>query len=648
MSKESNPKVEPHNTRSRSLKRDLAAVEDDEDKVKARSILEPVLKRARTTLVTTSVSHPTVDDDDSEGEGDDGRGEGETIDGRSAADLSMEARAEIEMVFNLFDENKDGHISVDELGAVLRNLGFRPTVRQVGAIMREGDEDGNGTLELDEFVRMMARLRKLSKAEAEEEEQRAKEEAERKAKKKADRAKQGLAEKSKKKETSKKKAASSSTSSTTSTSTTTTTPKKKPAPPKPKAVTPSRASTATSTTQSTPVPASTGLRRQLKRGDSVLQLRRTQNILKLNRGLSISDFYTLNAGKNTLADSTHERDAFNNPVGREFDLGREGAFGRFGVYVGLFCLELTEKVFMEGPGIALQQKGFRVICTNDEAEFAEHLRDYDVGFVVSSDLVTLNTARVAQACLEFHQGGGGLAIWADNQPFFATANAILAKICPGMNLTGDTPGDNDLKLGLATKPGCFKAHLLTSGIETLYEGVTICYPSNTKDLTVLATSTDKHPCMLCADYDILNDAQGRFAIDTGFTKLGYKWDSAGTGRYVRNMSVWLLGLEHRLRIGAPLQGKIDLEAINKAKQASEGESDVSPPTTTTTTTTSTPTTHNTEETGESEGKGKERAVGGGDNKEEEEDNNSNNDSNKAKNENKEDEEEDEPRPKSKV
>jgi len=72
----------------------------------------------------------------------------------------------------------------------------------------------------------------------------------------------------------------------------------------------------------------------------------------LNRGLSISDFYTNFAGqhgilpipspsplppKNTLnpfikilGDNINPlaRDKFNNPLGREYDLGREGAFGR--------------------------------------------------------------------------------------------------------------------------------------------------------------------------------------------------------------------------------------------------------------------------------------------------------------------------------
>jgi len=49
---------------------------------------------------------------------------------------------------------------------------------------------------------------------------------------------------------------------------------------------------------------------------------------------------------------------------------------------------------------------------------------------------------------------------------------------------------------------------------------------------------------------------GRVVVDCGLTKLYKEWDSAGTARYVRNIAVWLLGLEHRLKIGANIQGKI--------------------------------------------------------------------------------------------
>jgi len=67
---------------------------------------------------------------------------------------------------------------------------------------------------------------------------------------------------------------------------------------------------------------------------------------------------------------------------------------------------------------------------------------------------------------------------------------------------------------------------------------------------VLAQSTDNNPVILCAE----NDSGGRVVVDTGFTKLWVKWQSAGTDRYVCNATVWLLALEYRLNKGFPLHG----------------------------------------------------------------------------------------------
>ena len=35
----------------------------------------------------------------------------------------------------------------------------------------------------------------------------------------------------------------------------------------------------------------------------------------------------------------------------------------------------------------------------------------------------------------------------------------------------------------------------------------------------------------------------RLLIDGGYTRLDYKWDSAGTGRYVKNAAAWLANYE---------------------------------------------------------------------------------------------------------
>lgn len=52
--------------------------------------------------------------------------------------------------------------------------------------------------------------------------------------------------------------------------------------------------------------------------------------------------------------------------------------------------------------------------------------------------------------------------------------------------------------------------------------------------------------------------KGRIVVDCGFTKLlPHHWvKTAGTERYVRNAAVWLLALDYRAKIGAPLQGEL--------------------------------------------------------------------------------------------
>src|SRR5690606_1696715 len=119
----------------------------------------------------------------------------------------------ITMVFNLFDTDEDGQITANELTAVLRNLGFRPSEHEVGAILKEGDEDGNGTLDLSEFISMMARIEKVDREEKKKEkekEEAEKEEEESKAERKKNKRKREKESLSDKEEDKKKKARSAS------------------------------------------------------------------------------------------------------------------------------------------------------------------------------------------------------------------------------------------------------------------------------------------------------------------------------------------------------------------------------------------------------------------------------------------------------
>ena len=64
---------------------------------------------------------------------------------------------ELKEAFRLFDINKDGYVSSDELVKVMRKLGHHPTESEVEAMIGDVDLDGNGVVDFAEFVSMMAR-----------------------------------------------------------------------------------------------------------------------------------------------------------------------------------------------------------------------------------------------------------------------------------------------------------------------------------------------------------------------------------------------------------------------------------------------------------------------------------------------------------
>ncbi|KAL9641573.1 hypothetical protein ABK040_013493 [Willaertia magna] len=65
--------------------------------------------------------------------------------------------SELKNVFNLFDKDGDGKISVEELGAVMKNIGQNPTKEELQIMLGDLDQDENGTIEFDEFVKLMER-----------------------------------------------------------------------------------------------------------------------------------------------------------------------------------------------------------------------------------------------------------------------------------------------------------------------------------------------------------------------------------------------------------------------------------------------------------------------------------------------------------
>jgi len=151
--------------------------------------------------------------------------------------------------------------------------------------------------------------------------------------------------------------------------------------------------------------------------------------------------------------------------------------------------------------------------------------------------------------MRFHNEGGGIFIWADNDPLFYHVNYILPDLCD-CYLIDDTPADRVLSYGNPLTPGEFdEESLVFAGIDYLYEGITICYPVDKEgnDLTsesklkVLATSSNGKPCICVVESQ---EGRGRVMVDTGFTKMYSQfWRSSGQSRYVVNACVYLCDIE---------------------------------------------------------------------------------------------------------
>ncbi len=74
---------------------------------------------------------------------------------RKRKDLSEEQIEVFKQAFDLFDADGSGVIDANELKEAMRALGFEVTKKQDDEMIEEVDQDGSGTIDLDEFIYMM-------------------------------------------------------------------------------------------------------------------------------------------------------------------------------------------------------------------------------------------------------------------------------------------------------------------------------------------------------------------------------------------------------------------------------------------------------------------------------------------------------------
>ena len=83
-------------------------------------------------------------------------------------------------------------------------------------------------------------------------------------------------------------------------------------------------------------------------------------------------------------------------------------------------------------------------------------------------------------------------------------------------------------------------HMLTTGLDNLYEGYTISTIQQHGSLTPVVFGSAGN--LVCAVYD---RGGQRMVLNTGFTRMWPSWwESTGTARYVINSVVWLVNREN--------------------------------------------------------------------------------------------------------
>lgn len=237
------------------------------------------------------------------------------------------------------------------------------------------------------------------------------------------------------------------------------------------------------------------------------------------------------------------RDSYGNAAGHQFDLARDGAFE--GQTVAVLHFYTGAGFDFALPTAALREKGFSVYRWSNAAPSVAELRR---GLARANQLWLISgaTRLLTDAHLDviedFFEAGHGVYIWGDNDPYFADANALATRLLD-TSMSGNLQGDQVVELRTpGRRAGLRPDHLITTGLEWLFEGHTVATLTPSSNLEPLLHGSAGN---LVAAF---HDRGGRRAIlDGGFTRLYHQWDTAGTARYVKNAAAWLANVE---RFGA--------------------------------------------------------------------------------------------------
>lgn len=242
--------------------------------------------------------------------------------------------------------------------------------------------------------------------------------------------------------------------------------------------------------------------------------------------------------KTRIVEREVESDDYGNAKGNQYDLAVDGAFKGQTIVVLDFC---EDGYSFDTAKQALAEKGFSVYRWSKKAPSPKDLKEGLAKacqlWIISGHSRYLNNEHLA-VIKDFFESGKGVYIWGDNEPYYADAN-FISKALINVEMNGNLRGDKVVSLQMKEKQaGVTPNHLITTGLQHIYEGITIATLPDHKDLTPIIYGSAHN--MVTAVYEKNGK---RVILDGGFTRLFIKWDSAGTGRYVKNAAAWLVNYE---------------------------------------------------------------------------------------------------------
>eukprot|EP00035_Acanthoeca_spectabilis_P010594 m.187573 g.187573 ORF g.187573 m.187573 type:complete len:417 (-) comp15071_c0_seq8:220-1470(-) len=256
----------------------------------------------------------------------------------------------------------------------------------------------------------------------------------------------------------------------------------------------------------------------------------------LGSRLHLIKVYSKFAGQTTIEGVA--RDKHGNAAGTQYDLAVDGAYA--GLKVAVLQLYTGENFDFSHPTAALKQKGFAVhrwTSVPSVEELEAVLEESCQCWLISDKRQKLSDGHLG-ALQRFFDSSRGLYIWGDNHPFYVDANALSSRLF-GVKMSGNERGCKKVQERPATSDGPgFCQHLITTGIESLYEGNTVATIEPSDKFTPIMNGSAGN--LILSAYD--TDGK-RALIDGAFTRLFCDWDDAGSARYVINAAAWLCNFE---------------------------------------------------------------------------------------------------------